>query len=124
MYIPRRQDFDHIGLMTDVPQAGESFEAQQRVWLTNPRASEASIEWVRWEPDSPVTNRVRHEPHVAFRVADLDEALAGHTLIHGPLEVANGFCRYAFVELDGGIVEFMAYANPDEEGWFSEQNGS
>jgi len=26
--------------------------------------------------------------------------------------------RAVFVLIDGAVVEFMQYANPDEEGWF------
>ena len=35
-----------------------------------------------------------------------------------PFDVGDGFLTVAFVEVDGAIVEFMQYANPDEEGWF------
>ena len=119
-YVPRREHFDHIGLVTDTEKPGEGIEAQQRVWLTNPRKSVAGVEWLRWEADSPIFNRVRYEPHVSYRVRDLDEALEGHTLVHGPLEVGDGFCRYAFVDIEGVLVEFMQYRDFDEEGWFSE----
>ena len=30
----------------------------------------------------------------------------------------TGFVTVAFVLVDGSVVEFMQYANPDEEGWF------
>jgi hypothetical protein len=35
-----------------------------------------------------------------------------------PFAVGGGFCRVAFVLIDGVVVEFMQYSNPDEEGWF------
>ena len=55
---------------------------------------------------------------MAYRVDDVDSAIAGHELLLGPFEVGGGFCRVAFVLIDGVVVEFMQYANPDEEGWF------
>jgi len=30
----------------------------------------------------------------------------------------TGFVTVAFALVDGAVVEFMQYANPDEEGWF------
>jgi hypothetical protein len=35
-----------------------------------------------------------------------------------PFDVGNGFVTVAFVLIDGAVVEFMQYTNPDEEGWF------
>jgi hypothetical protein len=34
-----------------------------------------------------------------------------------PFKLGGGFVTIAFVEVDGLLVEFMHYANPDEEGW-------
>jgi hypothetical protein len=35
-----------------------------------------------------------------------------------PFDVGDGFLTVAFVQVDGAVVEFMQYANPQEEGWF------
>ena len=45
------------------------------MWVTNPRASAINLEWLRFEPDSPVTGPLRELPHVAYRVDDLGAAL-------------------------------------------------
>jgi hypothetical protein len=76
------------------------------------------VEWLRFEPDTPVTGPLRTDPHVAYRVPDVDRAIEGHELLLAPFEVGGGFCRAAFVLVDGAVVEFMQYRNPDEEGWF------
>jgi hypothetical protein len=55
---------------------------------------------------------------VAYRVADVEQAIEGHEVLRAPFDVANGFMRVAFVRCDGAVVEFMQYRNPDEEGWF------
>jgi hypothetical protein len=113
-----RACFDHIGVITDEPQAGEVFVEATRVWVTSPRDHPFHIEYLRFEPDSPVAGHLRHDPHVAYRVENVDAALAGHDVLLAPFEVGGGFCRVAFVLIDGVVVEFMQYANPDEEGWF------
>ena len=113
-----RARFDHIGIVTDEPQQGEVFVEATRVWVTSPRDHPFHIEYLRFEPDSTVEGHLRHDPHVAYRVDDVDAALAGHEVLLAPFEVGGGFCRVAFVLIDGVVVEFMQYSNPDEEGWF------
>lgn len=95
--------------------------AATRVWVTSPRASPVNIEWLRFEPDSPITGLLRHEPHVAYRVDDLTGALRNVPLLAEPFDPTgrgDGFLRVAFVEVDGAVVELMEYGDPDEEGWF------
>jgi hypothetical protein len=113
-----RSRFDHVGLITDERKPNESWVEATRVWVTSPRAHACNIEWLRFEPDSPVTGLLRTEPHVAYRVADVDKAVKGHAVLAEPFDVGNGFVTVAFVDIDGAVVEFMQYANPDEEGWF------
>jgi hypothetical protein len=76
------------------------------------------VEYLRYEPDTTVTGPVRDTPHVAYRVDDVASAIAGHELLLGPFEVGGGFCKVAFVLIGGAVVEYMQYANPEEEGWF------
>jgi hypothetical protein len=113
-----RAAFDHVGLITDQQKPGESWVEATRVWVTNPREHPCNIEWLRFEPDSPVTGPLRTEPHVAYRVPDVQGAVEGHDVLAEPFDVGDGFVRVAFVLVEGGVVEFMQYANPDEEGWF------
>jgi hypothetical protein len=113
-----RSRFDHVGLVTDEPKEGESWVEATRVWVTNPRAHPFNVEWVRFEPDSPVTGPLRTEPHVAYRVDDVGRAIRGHDVLAEPFDVGDGFLTTAFIQIEGAVVEFMQYADPSEEGWF------
>lgn len=113
-----RSRFDHIGIVTDERQPGESWVEATRVWVTSPRAHPYNVEFLRFEPDSPVTGPLRTQPHVAYRVAGVHSAVAGHDVLLEPFDVGNGFLTVAFVRVGSAIVEFMQYANPGEEGWF------
>ncbi len=113
-----RSRFDHIGLVTDDVKPGESWVEATRVWVTNPREHPFHVEWLRFEPDSPVTGPLRTEPHVAYRVDDVQAAIEGREVLAEPFDVGNGFLTVAFAIVDGAVVEFMQYANPDETGWF------
>lgn len=113
-----RSRFDHIGLITTEQKPGESWVEATRVWVTSPRAHPHNVEWLRFEPDSPVTGLLRTEPHVAYRVPDVYAAIEGHKILAAPFEVGGGFATVTFVDVEGVVVEFMQYRNPDEEGWF------
>lgn len=115
-----RTRFDHIGVVTAQRRPGESWVEQTRVWVTSPRAHPMNVEFLRFEPDSPVTGPLRDEPHVAYRVDDLDRAAEGLDVVLGPFSPApdEGFLRVAFARVDGVTVELMQYRDPDERGWF------
>lgn len=113
-----RSRFDHIGVITESQQSEENFVDSTRVWVTNPRAHAANVEFLRYEHDTPVTGPIRDLPHVAYRVDNLDESIKGHEILLPPFDVADGFVRVAFVLVGGAVVEFMQYRNPNETGWF------
>jgi hypothetical protein len=113
-----RARFDHIGIVSDEPHEGEVFVEASRAWVTSPRDNPYHVEWVRFEPDSPLQGLLRTEPHVAFRVDDIHAAMEGHKSLVDPIDVGDGFCTVSFIELDGAVIEFMQYADPNEEGWF------
>ncbi len=100
--------FDHVGLVTDQTQKGEDYVAAAKVWVTNPNDHPYHIEWLRYEPDSPVAGPLRTQPHVAFAVKSLAEAAKGLKEIMAPFDV--GFATVAFYQHgDGSLVEFMQY---------------
>jgi hypothetical protein len=115
-----RSRFDHIGLIAHDPKPDESWVEATRVWVTSPRAHPYNIEWLRFEPDSPVVGPLRTEPHVAYRVDDVRSAIQGHEVLAEPFQPAPdpSFLTVAFVLIDGAVIEFMEYGDPNEEGWF------
>src|SRR5207249_9918649 len=94
-----RSRFDHVGLVTEERKPEESWVEATRVWVTSPRAHPYNVEWLRFEPDSPVTGPLRTQPHIAYRVDDVDEALEGHDVLAEPFDVGDGFVTVAFVQV-------------------------
>jgi hypothetical protein len=115
-----RSRFDHVGVVTEDRQESESFVEATRVWVTSPRAHPYNVEFLRFEPDTPVTGPLRTEPHIAYRVDDIEAALRGHNVLLEPFHPAPdpNFLTVAFVQVGSAIVEFMEYGDPEEEGWF------
>jgi hypothetical protein len=103
--------FHHVGVITDEPQPGELFVPETRVHVTNPVQSPYRIEYLRFEPDSPVAGPVRNLPHMAFQVSDLLEAIAGQELLLGPFQPMEGL-QVAFILKDGAVFEFMQFDGP------------
>lgn len=109
--------FDHIGLKTDKKKEGENWVESTRVWVTNPKTHPYHVEWLRYEPDSPVPKAIKERPHIAFRVESIEEASEGLKVLIEPFEV-GGFVRVGFYEYrDDTVVEFMEYLKGEKE-WF------
>ena len=98
--------FDHIGVPAAAKRDGMRYLESKRLWLTSPADHAYRVEWLWYEPESPESELVRTTPHVAYRVASLDEALAGHRVVAEPFDVFDEV-RVAFVEVDGAPVEFV-----------------
>lgn len=98
--------FDHIGVPAASKRDGMRYLESKRLWLTSPADHAFRVEWLWYEPESAEAELVRTVPHVAYRVASLEEALDGHRVVAEPFDVF-GEVRVAFVDVDGAPVEFV-----------------
>ena len=106
--------FDHICIVTTEKKPDEIFIAPTRVWITDFATHPFRVEWLRYEPDSPVTGPVRQGPHIAYRVQSIAEASRGLKVLLEPFDV--GFAVVAFYQTeDGAVVEFMEYKADKKE---------
>ena len=100
--------FDHIGLITAEKKSGETYVAATKVWVTDFQNHPHRVEWLRFEPDSPVTGKVREMAHVAYRVSSIADASRGMKVLLDPFDA--GIAVVGFYETtDGAVVEFMEY---------------
>ena len=100
--------FHHVGVITDRPQPGEIYVAETKVHVTNPADHPYRVEYLRFEPDSPVAGPVRDQPHMAFAVDDLAAELAGKAVLLGPFRAMDGLV-VAFVLEDDAVFELMQF---------------
>jgi hypothetical protein len=100
------REFDHIGLPTTEKQPDEMYVEATKVWVTSPANSSQMVEYLRYEPDSPVTGPLRTLPHLAFRVDNLDKAMAGEQVILGPFAPTPEL-RVVFIYKEGVVWELM-----------------
>lgn len=104
-------EFSHVGMITSKPKEGEIFVEATRVWITDFVNHPFRVEWLRFEPDSPVTGPVRNEPHVAYRVDSIEKACQGMKVLLEPFHPMNNeSLRVGFFQShDGMVIEFMEY---------------
>ncbi|MCE5302962.1 MAG: hypothetical protein LLF97_07620 [Planctomycetaceae bacterium] len=102
--------FDHIGVVTTDKKPGERFVSATRVWVTDFQTHPFHVEWLRYEPDSPVKGPVRTMPHVAYRVDNIAKAAKAKNLkvLLEPFD--GGIAKVGFFQTDdGAVVELMEY---------------
>jgi hypothetical protein len=100
--------YHHLGIPTDKPIAGERHLPELGVFVSGFETSPYGVEWMRFEADSPVSELVRNEPHLAFEVDDLEAALVGKKLIGEPSSPMEGV-RVAMILHNGMAVELLEF---------------
>lgn len=110
------RQFHHIGLPTNESHPGEYFVEDTKVWVTDPRKHPYLVEYLRFEPESPVKGPVRDLPHVAYRVDDIQAELLGEQVLIEPFEPSPNF-TVAFILKDGAVIEFMKFENESDLPW-------
>jgi hypothetical protein len=105
-------EFSHIGVITDEPKAGEVFVEATRVWITDFTKHPYHVEWLRFEPDSPVTGPVREQPHVAYKVASIEAASRGMRVLLEPFQPMENLRVGFYQSNDGAVIEFMEFSGP------------
>lgn len=103
--------FDHVGIPTTEQKPGATFVPATRVWVTDAHKHPFRIEWLRFEPDSPVTGPLHDMPHVGFRVesvGQITELSKGMKVLLEPFDA--GFAVAGFYQTsDGANIELVWY---------------
>ncbi|MCW8804118.1 MAG: hypothetical protein OQK57_06945, partial [Ignavibacteriaceae bacterium] len=73
--------FHHIGIPTNEIKPNEKYLEDYKFFVSGFDTSEYGIEWMRFEEDSPVAERIKRIPHVAFEVENLEAAVKNKIMI-------------------------------------------
>ena len=98
--------FHHFGVPVNTAQRNETYLDGAKVYVTDPEGHPFRVEYLRFEPGSPMHPDVRNKSHAAFVVDSLDEALQGRNVIVEPFEAGESL-RVAFINVDGAVIELM-----------------
>ncbi|MCD2176342.1 hypothetical protein [Rhizobium sp. C1] len=116
-----RYEFHHMGIPTTEERDGEIFSAAAGMFTTD-NPGRFRIQWHRFTDTSPLHPLIRTVPHPAFKVASLEEAMAGEELLLGPYEPIDGY-RVAIINDAGVPVELIETALSDDEIWSRARSG-
>ena len=98
--------FHHVGIPTTTQRTNEVYLEAGKVHITDAAACPFRIEWLRFEPGSPMPKQLQTTPHVAFMVDDLQKELEGQDVLLEPFSPMEGL-TVAFIMHDGAPVELM-----------------
>jgi len=100
--------YHHIGIPTDVPRSGEQYLAQFKMYVSAFETSPCGIQWMRFEPDSPIHTLIKSVPHIAFEVDDLEAAITGKEILTEPNSPSEGV-MVAMILDSGAPVELLEF---------------
>jgi hypothetical protein len=102
--------YHHMGIPTDSHFKGEKYLPGYKFWVAGFDTSPYGIEWMRFDPDSPVDILIKTVPHIAFAVEDLDLELASRDfkILSYPNSPAEG-TRVAMIVHNGAPIELIEF---------------
>lgn len=100
--------YHHLGVPTAVKRDGEYHIEAMKVHVVPFDSNPYGVEWMRYEPGSPVPELVQQVPHIAFEVDDLAGEIAGQEILIPPNCPAPGV-TVAFIVCNGAPIEFLQY---------------
>ena len=102
--------YHHLGIPTAEKKAGERYIPALKFYVSGFETSPFGVEWMRFEPDSPIHPLIQSTPHLAFEVDDLDRELQRQPfhILHSPNSPSGGI-RVAMVEYNGAPVELIEF---------------
>jgi hypothetical protein len=103
--------YHHLGIPTIEPIKGEIYLSQFKLYVSGFDTSPFGIEWMRYEPDSPIDELIKSVPHIAFEVDDLESELQKHDLkILTPPNAPDEGIRVAMILHNGAPIELIEFS--------------
>jgi len=102
--------YHHIGIPTNMIFQGEVYLDNYKVYVSGFETSPFGIEWMRYEPGSPVSELIKNVPHIAFEVNDLDFELSRRNfdILTYPNSPDEG-TRVAMIVHNGAPIELIEF---------------
>jgi len=98
--------YHHVGIPTDMQRENETYLEKYKMYISGYEKSLFGVEWMRFEPDSPLPALVKTVPHVAFEVENLEAAIQGKEVLIPPNSPSEGII-VAFIVDNGVPIEFL-----------------
>jgi hypothetical protein len=98
--------FHHVGIPVFEQMEGMQYADGMKVWFSDPSATPYNVEFVCFDPDSPMAAAVQDGTHVAYVVDDIEKAVEGKSILWPITQVAPDF-KLAFIYDNGLAIELI-----------------
>lgn len=99
--------FNHVGMILPEKMEGMIYVEPLKVHITDCSQSPNKIEFLYFEPDTPLPALIQQQAHVAYSVPNIEEAIKDAKVLFGPFDMGNMIL--AFVEEEGVAIEFNEF---------------
>ena len=106
--------FHHMSIPTDTPHENETYVEAFKVYMSGLDDNPYRVDWLRFEPDSPLPDILKTLPHVAYVVDDIESAIDGEEVIVEPTTPIKGV-TVAYIVHNGAPVEFLQFHDSESE---------
>ena len=101
----------HIGIPITNRKPNMTYNEGAKFWVSNVDDYDYKIEYLKFEEGTPFPEEIHRNPHVAYKVDDLEKYIAdADSVICGPMAANDKGDRLAFVWKDGAILELYQEA--------------
>ncbi|MBQ9431843.1 MAG: hypothetical protein IJU44_09860 [Kiritimatiellae bacterium] len=98
--------YNHTGIPVYEKTDNMVFIESLKVWITDAASHPYKIEYLYFEPDSPMAAAIQDETHVAYVVDDIEAAVAGKSILW-PICQPAPTMKIAFIYDEGLPVELI-----------------
>lgn len=98
-------EYMHIGIPITNKKPDMTYYEGAKFWVSNVDDYEYKIEYLKFEEGTPFPEILHRNPHVAYKVDDLEKYVADADEVIVEPMMANEKDRLAFVVKDGAILE-------------------
>ena len=112
--------FHHVGIPVTEARDNERYSPRFKMYTSGGEAP-WRIQFHRFDKDSPLHPLLKTRPHVAFKVDNLEDAIAGKRVLLEPYFPFEGF-KVAAIEEHGAVIELIETSLSEEVIWDEEQH--
>lgn len=99
--------YNHVGIVSPTLMEGMIYIEPLKVHITDCTKSPNNIEFLYFEPDSPMPELVQTRAHVAYEVPNIQEAIKDAKVLMAPIDM--GHMWLAYIEEEGIAIEFNEF---------------
>ncbi|KTC82306.1 hypothetical protein Lche_0570 [Legionella cherrii] len=107
--------YHHVGIPITEPRPGERYSSFMDMYTSGGELP-GRIQYHRFGPNCPLHPLIQTQPHIAYKVESIDEAIKGKHVLLEPYFPLKNF-RVAMIEEHGAVIEFIETSLSEDEIW-------